>query len=531
MESRDLRLVIHSWDFDGMFADEDYLDKLRKLIISAADAGRALDMSDYIELAEYIVGRDPAFFDSKFRNDNKDKHVVYVGSDRQDQQTELKNCLKIPKNMEKETSLHKSMKPPLSSIPFFIALINVIRDKYDKYKVDISLSELLFEDIYRDLDTGTSFKHIRDVFLNELKPEFYAELAEVLKQGNTFDQQKANNLFMQVKSALAATNPEHNPEYRIEYTDNYKQLMMFTHIHHAHLKVPESQGIMQVVYEHSDDRRDILERADQIFHPNAVENTNRDEKSGAKNTTPPCLQFIPEDTEIQLRQFISPKELILIASENDACRLIIAQSNNEHEKLYYADLIKNRNILWGPYAQTTKMVGTCKQKIAGSENELFDIVRCTHLKLNDLRIFNPFTLTETIQETLELKDLKTTLELIEKCITALLISEKSKGIREIAELLHDKPSNNSTQSHRELLDRIIVLATKKLQSKSQSPAKGERFFRDKSKCAMLYKDVSLLSKVYPNHKSLEAVYTHITEQTQTVLPKSRRGSRLSRQKK
>jgi hypothetical protein len=529
MESRDLRLVIHSWDFDGMFADEDYLDELRKLILAAADAGRALDMTDYIALAKYIVSRDPAFFDSKFRNDNIDKHVVYIGSDRQDQQTELNNCLKIPTNVEKDPKLHKRMKPPLSCIPFFIALIEVIRDVYE---VNISLAELLFEDIYRDLDTGTSFKHIRDAFLNELKPEFYAALAELLKQENKFDQQKANNLFMQVKSALASTNPEKNPEYKIEYTDDCKQLMMFTHIHHAHINyVHESEEKMQVVYEHSDDRRDILERADQNFHPNAVEKANKAEKSGAKITISPCLQFVPEDTEIHLKQFISSKERTLIANENDECRFIINKSNDEHEKLFCAELIEKRNKLWGPYAQSAKMVGTCTQKIAGSEKELFDIIRCTHLKLNDLRLFSPFTLTETIQETLELNDLKTTLELIKKCITALLISEKSKGIREIADLLHNKPSNNSTQSHRELLDRIIVLATKKLQSKSQSPAKGERFFRDKSKCAMLYKDVSLLSKVYPNHKSLEAVYTHITEQTQAVLPKSRIGSRLSRQKK
>ena len=75
-------LVVHSYDFDGMLSDENYLALTKSLIEIAAAEKRALNETDFAELAKKMVAVHEGFFKKEFQRLDA-RHVVMVGSNRQ----------------------------------------------------------------------------------------------------------------------------------------------------------------------------------------------------------------------------------------------------------------------------------------------------------------------------------------------------------------------------------------------------------------------------------------------------------------
>tara|TARA_R110000868_G_scaffold208515_3_gene457983 strand:+ start:2525 stop:3886 length:1362 start_codon:yes stop_codon:yes gene_type:complete len=266
MESR---LVVHSWDFDGMLASDTYAEKLKELVIQAASEERPLNHGDYLTLARFIVETYKEFFDKQFLDTTAAKHVVYVGSDRQDYKTDLINGFKA-----------KMFHITLSCYPFFSALVEAVREQY---KVNITLDKLLLEDIYHHLEAGTSFRQTESCYL-ALDAEFYQKLA---REYGLTNHEQAWDLFDQIKDSIISQNPHKDDLTRLpRYINTAKLLIMYTQILHS---TSEHAKGGSIDYHFADDRYDVL--------------------SGASKSLLAALPYIPVDTRIFLEQFIPPEML------------------------------------------------------------------------------------------------------------------------------------------------------------------------------------------------------------------------------
>lgn len=240
---RGSRTHVYSWDFDGMLANIAYGDKLLEIIKHAVTQNRGLNRGDYDQLADYIIEQHKDFFDPLFINaDAATKHIVYVGSDRQDVQIDIQNSFKL--------SPGKHGHFPLSCFPFFSALIERLKNKY---QINIHLEKLLLSDAFENLPPGQKFDAISDAFL-KLKLEDYQLLLAAHPGDSTVDRW---GMIKQIETQLAATC-QYDPKKGKNYVDRAKFLILFLQIQHALLIHAKDE---EIIFRFSDDRDDILNEA------------------------------------------------------------------------------------------------------------------------------------------------------------------------------------------------------------------------------------------------------------------------------
>lgn len=268
-------VIIHSWDFDGMLASKYYQMKIQELIQRAAAQNRSLTNDDYMELADHILDKyGKEFFDGRFTGqDVAARHVVYVGSDRQDRATDFSNGT---------FKTRGGVSATLSCYPFYEALIRRIGDRY---KVDIALDKFLLEDLYQRVKPGTVFADEMNAFLKLSVPVVQA-MAEVYRAKEDDVGRVSSDAFMSTKGELGKARTLPAP-IRPNYIDHLKFMLLYAQMHHA-MKKHAQQG-EHVQFRFADDRRDILSAAHEIF-------------SAYPHLIPPLLsltieQFLPPDAE------------------------------------------------------------------------------------------------------------------------------------------------------------------------------------------------------------------------------------------
>ncbi len=459
MESR---LIVHSWDFDGMLASEAYTQELKRLIIRAAEEGRSLSPDDYSELAKFIANKYAEFFDKKFLPELGSDHVVFIGSDRQDVVTDLNNGFKS----------RPDLYVTLSCYPFFSALIGALKDRYkDKREVNILLDTLLLEDTYHNLPAGTTFRMIRDSYF-KLSPDFFSKLAKEL-QREPMDPQAANDLFSELKAAIRGDTQKKNEPSRLpNYTDKSKLLIMYAQIHRANAMYSNGRGF---IYHYADDRHDILE--------------------AAQTNLPHLATQIPAGTQVRLEQFI-PAELKRTLLHSSA------------DNIYYADFTQS------------KTIAGCGQKTSDAAVSLLDISDA-HATLNELFTDPvPNILLSTIHSRLRDKAFM----YITLCVDILSARKNSQGLSEIKTLLSQYVKENGAQNNIALLNQIKEIGCKKLASKISRFGEA-KFFKINPDIANFFNALKSLSPESPDTGGLEATYHLIQPQKKIDTPSLQRKSK------
>lgn len=525
MESRIAGTVAHSFDFDGMFASTKYTTKLRSLIFAAAAEDRALDMQDYHQLANYIYQEYKELFDRHFARNPQAEHFIYVGSDRQDHKTDLDNGFKSTKG------LHVT----LSCFPFFTALTKVLSERYPQTK--ITLADLLLEDVYRQLPTGTSFKNISSAWLN-LDKSFYQKLAVQLEN---YDSDESHKLFMELRKLISDPNlkpasrnsllgsseyvelavslqePFHGTSTTTtpvknspqsprlpKYKDSGKLLIIITQILDANDR--QGKGKIDVDYHLTDDRRDILTHANTSLCSEKMKRDNSAERktlflkpkftSQLSEAPTTVLSLIPDTTHVFLEQYI-PIE--------------------EKEKLQEADPHR-----FGDFVQTEEIVGTGKG--ARKINEIFSDIHGAHSLLNMLADGDP--VPGAIIQTVENNAQNNALLLINLCVkdlknsqppTKLLSDPAYKAIDKILDLLEKHPLGNDRMSRETLLEKIQSISASILPTKNAPFLDFNRTYPDH---ALFFKELASINPKNPRTDSLNAIYYTLKSHADKTLTES-----------
>ncbi|RDI48116.1 hypothetical protein [Aquicella lusitana] len=246
-EEKKEKVIVHSWDFDGMLASETYYQEMEKLLKKKAESNGQLTEQDFEALAEIIIRHEAyqGFFDDRFKDKGDAEHILYVGSNRQGRKKDLENGFK--KNV---TSL--------TSFPFYAALAKKLSEHYG---YEIKLDKLLLEDIAEGNKPGATFDEVSKTYL-----------------GHTLlDPDKSRETLTQ---SLKITDSSPS-----DYTDEEKGLLIYTQMHHAKKKYGKNR---EVEFDFADDRADILEKLAQMYG------------KGNEHLVPVRLmlsQFIPPDRE------------------------------------------------------------------------------------------------------------------------------------------------------------------------------------------------------------------------------------------
>lgn len=264
--------IIHSWDFDGMLASMEYTNKLQELIIKAAKEGRSLTMDDYRALADHILDLyGEEFFDQRLTGKFASaKHIIYVGSDRQDRHTDRMNGTLKDKGGVKTITL--------SAYPFYHALAERIKERYE---VNVELDKFLLEDLYQGFRPGTTFDDEMNAYLN-LSPELIRAIAESLNTDAAADIEFPNVTKMLVEE-LSALRRLPEPIQPV-YIDKLKFMVLYAQMHYG--KMLHARDASSLLFRYADDRRDILTEAGQAYTAN------------------PWL--LPPDTKLCIEQFLPP---------------------------------------------------------------------------------------------------------------------------------------------------------------------------------------------------------------------------------
>jgi hypothetical protein len=269
--------IVHSWDFDGMLASKAYTDKMKELIIRAANEGRTLTMDDYRELADHIINvYKEEFFDQKFANpkSKQARHVLFVGSDRQDRHTDKSNG-----SFKGKATSPGGITTTLSCFPFFEALAEQLPKHYG---VNLTLDKLLLEDLYQGLRIGTVFDDEKQAYLS-LRPDVIKAMAE------TYDGKRDPYDTDRMIKDEVSKHRKLPPPVAPRYIDKQKFLVMYAQIHYADFKYGHGN---QMEYRYMDDRKDILTPA--------YETIEQYSQLFPSNVSPFIEQFLPADAEFRI---------------------------------------------------------------------------------------------------------------------------------------------------------------------------------------------------------------------------------------
>lgn len=466
METRSVepRLVVHSWDYDGMLASPNLSNKMKELILRAAKEGRALTKQDFAEAAEMIIKNNEDFFNHRFSSNGMDRHVVFIGSDRQDVRTDNNNGFKA----------HDELFITFSCYPIFEALVEKLSAKY---KLDIKLDTLLLEDFYSHQNPGTTFTRANEYYQN-LDPNFISQLANFIEQLAKYDNMSteerkkhqleiidllaaANKLFVNFRKDLIGKLGEHE----LKYSDKQKLLIMYAQMHHANTEYAKGNPF---IYRYADDRNDIL--------------------SLAQEKLADLLGIFPKDVIIFLEQYIA----------SDIRKHAVKLSQDD---------------LFSSFRQQVPLKGE-GNKVEAGEDILLDLTH-THSVMNEVGHGVPTILKEAVDKRRREKPFNC----IKECAQLLMANDKSEGVAEILKLAQSEVASSTDAAN--LLKKIKSVANEKLASKSKRGGEAA-FFKSKPALAQFYRTLQGINPADPDIEALLALKEILTTPQQPSLGRNSR---------